>query len=257
MAPEPTIHRILTDDGVELAAAFRGDAAAPVGVILAHGFTMSGDGRRLNGLAAELAASGRGVYTFDFRGHGHSGGVSSLGDLEILDLDAVIRLARSQQHDKLVVVGASLGAFVALRHAALLGGEDAIVAISTPATWGISPRLRARALLATVRHPLGRRLLSARGTRVIDRVPVPPMSPSELADRITIPVALVHGEQDPYVPAADSILLHQRLAGPKRLVILPRFGHAETAYSPWFAGMVDSLVDELLGGTDKDVTLQP
>ena len=52
----------------------------------------STDGR-LAALVAQLADAGRAVYTFDFRGHGHSGGASTLGDLELLDLDAVDALA--------------------------------------------------------------------------------------------------------------------------------------------------------------------
>ena len=64
-----------------------------------------------------------------------------------------------------------MGGFVALRHAALLGGEDAVIAISTPATWGISHRLRGRALILAAQNRIGRRILSSRGTRVGDRLP--------------------------------------------------------------------------------------
>lgn len=244
----PIGQRVTTEDGVGLAVGVQGRPDAPVGLVLAHGFSMSSTDRRLTRLAAGLSQSGHAVYTFDFRGHGRSGGVCTLGEVEILDLDAVIGLARRQQHDNIVVVGASMGGFVALRHAALLGGEDAVVAISTPATWGVSPRLRAQALLLAVRHPVGRRILSARGTRVVESIEAPPLSPAELADQITIPVALVHGDKDPYVPTGDAVLLHQHLAGPKRLVILPDFGHAEAAYSPELALLLGSLVTELLAG---------
>lgn len=240
--------RLATEDGVDLAVAVHGPPDARVGLVLAHGFSMSSADRRLTALAAGLAGAGHGVYTFDFRGHGRSGGVCTLGEHEVLDLDAVVGLARRQRHDRVVVIGASMGGFVALRHAALIGGEDAVVAISTPATWGVSPRLRAQALLLAVRNPLGRRILSARGTRVVGGLENPPISPVQLADRITIPVALVHGGRDPYVPAEDAELLVERLAGPKRLVLLPEFGHAEASYSPDLVGLLDSLVEELLDG---------
>ncbi|MDQ1395890.1 MAG: uncharacterized protein QOG64_1149, partial [Acidimicrobiaceae bacterium] len=126
---------------------------------------------------------------------------------------------------------------------------DAVVAISTPATWGVSPRLRARALLLAVHHRVGRHILSARGTRVVGRLAAPPISPSELAPRIAIPVAIVHGGRDPYVPTADAVLLHERLGGVRRLIILPAFGHAEAAYSPGLADLLDGLIGELLSGT--------
>jgi pimeloyl-ACP methyl ester carboxylesterase len=237
---------VSTDDRVEVATRRRGPVGAPVALVIAHGFSMTSTDRRLAELAALLADAGRAVYTFDFRGHGQSGGSSTLGDLEMLDLDAVVRFARERGHERLVVVGASMGGFVALRHAAQLGGVDAVIAVSTPAVWGVSPRLRARALTVAVRNRVGRRILSARGTRVDTTVRVPPTSPADLAARITIPVALVHGDRDPYVPADDAVLLHERLGGYRRLVLLPGFGHAETAYTRDFAPLLDSLVDDLL-----------
>jgi pimeloyl-ACP methyl ester carboxylesterase len=236
-----------TEDGVDIATRVDGRPGAPVALVIAHGFSMTSTDRRLVAVANLLAEAGRAVYTFDFRGHGQSGGTSTLGDRETLDLDVVVRRAREDDHEKVVVIGASMGGFVALRHAALMGGVDAVIAVSTPAVWGTSPRLRARALVAAIHNPVGRRILLARGTRIDTGVRMPPASPAELAPRITIPVALVHGDRDPYVPPDDAVLLHERLGGYRRLVLLPGFGHAETAYSPAFAPVLDSLVDELLG----------
>jgi pimeloyl-ACP methyl ester carboxylesterase len=237
---------VSTEDQVDIALRVAGPPATAVALVMAHGFSMTSTDRRLVAVATLLADGGRAVYTFDFRGHGRSGGVSTLGDLETLDLDAVVRFVRERDHENVVVIGASMGGFVALRHAALFGGVDAVIAISTPAVWGMSSRLRARALVAAVHNRVGRRILSARGTRVVDRVAVPPSSPADLAPLITIPVALVHGDRDPYVPVDDAVLLHDRLAGYRRLVRLPSFGHAETAYRPDLAPLLDSLVDELL-----------
>lgn len=246
--PQTTGEWVHTEDGIDLAVRLHGRLDSPVALILAHGFTMSSTDRRLVALAGGLADAGHAVYTFDFRGHGRSGGIYTLGDREVLDLDAVVRLARRYEHDKVVVIGASMGGFVSLRHAALLGGEDAVVAVSTPATWGVSRRLRARALVMAVHHRMGRRILGALGTRVVESLDEAPLSPSELAGQITIPVALVHGSRDPYVPIDDAVLLHERLAGPKRLVILSEFGHAEAAYSPELVGLLGSLVEDLVVG---------
>jgi pimeloyl-ACP methyl ester carboxylesterase len=240
-------HRwVRTDDGVEVATRRQGPLRAPVAVVLAHGFSMTSSDWRLTAIADGLAAAGQAVFTFDFRGHGRSGGISTLGDQEIWDLDAVVRLARQRAHRQIVVIGASMGGFVALRHAALLGGEDAVVAISTPATWGVSSRLRGRALFLAARNRIGRRILSSRGTRVVENLPGPSLSPSDLAGRITIPVALIHGDRDRYVPVDDARLLHERLGGPKRLITLAGFGHAEAAYTPELAGRLSALVDEML-----------
>jgi pimeloyl-ACP methyl ester carboxylesterase len=217
-----------------------------VAVVLAHGFTMTSSDWRLTAVADGLAADGYAVFTFDFRGHGQSGGISTLGDQEIFALDAVVRLAQERGHHKIVVIGASMGGFVSLRHAALLGGEDAVIAISTPATWGISHRIRGRALFLVAQNRIGRQILSSRGTRVMERLPGPALSPSDLVGRIKIPVALIHGDRDPYVPINDALLLHERLGGPKRLITLAGFGHAEAAYTPGLAARLSELVDEML-----------
>ena len=251
MIDAPSHRWVRTDDGVDIATRLRGPALAPVAVVLAHGFSMTSSDRRLAAIADGLAATGFAVFTFDFRGHGRSGGISTLGDLEILDLDAVVRLAHEAGHDKTVVIGGSMGGFVALRHAALIGGEDAIVAISTPATWGVSHRLRARALFLTAQNRVGRRILSSRGTRVVESRPGPILSPSDLAGRIEIPVTLMHGDRDPYVPLEDALLLHERLGGPKRLITLAGFGHAEAAYTPGLVARLSAVVDEMVSDGDR------
>ena len=236
-----------TDDGVGLAVVTYGDAAADTALVFAHGFSMSSADRRLSAVAQAVARPGRRVYSFDFRGHGRSGGSSTLGDREVLDLDAVIRVARGRGHARVVVVGASMGGFVALRHAGLVGGEDAVVTVSAPATWGVARRLRARALVKAVNSGFGRRVLSARGTRVHHPLPdEPPRSPSELAADIRMPVAVVHGDHDPYVPVGDALQLYDALGGPKWLTVLSGFGHAEAAYSPAFATVLDGLVETVL-----------
>ncbi len=257
MIDGPGYRWVRTDDGVEVAIRRQGPLLAPVAVVLAHGFSMTSSDSRLTAIADGLAAAGRAVFTFDFRGHGRSGGTSTLGDREIWDLDAAVRLAQGHDHDHIVVIGASMGGFVALRHAALLGGENAVVTISTPATWGVSSRLRGRALFLAAQNGIGRRILSSRGTRVVEDLPGPSLSPSDLAGRITIPVALIHGDRDRYVPIDDALLLHERLGGPKRLITLAGFGHAEAAYTPDLAGRLSALVDEMLLGSVAAECLSP
>ena len=63
-----------------------------------------------------------GVVTFDFRGHGRSGGLSTLGDKEINDLDVAVHYARELGYEKVAAVGFSMGASVVLRQAACEAG---------------------------------------------------------------------------------------------------------------------------------------
>ncbi len=218
-------------------------------MVFGHGFTGSQHNPKVVAFAQDLATRGHAVYTADFRGHGESGGFSTLGDREVRDLDSLVVLARGH-HERVVSIGASMGAFVALRHAGLGGDVDAVVAISSPAD-GREPRLRrARLLELLVRTERGRRLLVRYGTRV-DPVLVPvAAAPLDLAAEIApVPVAIIHGGRDRYVPLDDAYALYDRLGEPRRLVVLPEFGHGEAAFTPAFAAMVESLVRELLGAT--------
>ena len=71
---------LVTDDGVPIEAMHLpkdGDLA----IVLAHGFTLSWQHGAVWRVAQRLNRSA-GVIAFDFRGHGRSGGLSTLGDRE-------------------------------------------------------------------------------------------------------------------------------------------------------------------------------
>src|SRR5690606_37255052 len=96
-------------------------------------------------VATRLADRGA-VVTFDFRGHGTSGGLSTVGDQEVHDLAAAVEWARELGHRHVATLGFSMGAAVAVRHAALYGGVGAVAAVSGPSRWyyrGTIPMRRA------------------------------------------------------------------------------------------------------------------
>ena len=81
-----------------------------------------------------------GVVSYDSRGHGSSSGVTTLGDAEVLDLDAAIGWARWLGADDVVTVGFSMGGSIVLRQAALVGRRDreapqAVVSVSAAGFW--------------------------------------------------------------------------------------------------------------------------
>jgi pimeloyl-ACP methyl ester carboxylesterase len=243
-AASATTLDLTTADGVALSALAYGLPDARVAIVFGHGFTGSQRNRRVVELVSALANRGFAVYTADFRGHGASAGRSTFGEREVYDLEAVVAVARPR-HARVVTVGASMGAFVALRHVGLGGTVDAVVAISSPAA-SIPKMPRARMLGRLVRSDRGRRLLARHGTRVDPFAPVS-VPPIELAPAIAAPVAIVHGGRDRYVPLSDATALHERLRSPRRLVVLPDFGHGEAGFGPDFAGVLERLILELLG----------
>ncbi|MFD0593473.1 alpha/beta hydrolase [Catellatospora coxensis] len=125
-----TDRTLLTSDGVRVDA--HHDPGDPgLAIVVAHGFTGSWR-REAVRRAAGVFGRSAGVISFDFRGHGRSGGLSTVGDLEIHDVEAAVAWARALGYRRIVTVGFSMGASVVVRHAALHRGVDAVVAVSGP-----------------------------------------------------------------------------------------------------------------------------
>ncbi|MFI8099528.1 alpha/beta hydrolase family protein [Streptomyces sp. NPDC086023] len=210
----------------------------PVAIVVAHGFTGSADRPAVRRAAAAFAQRA-GVITFSFRGHGRSGGRSTVGAREVLDLDAAVAWARALGYPRVATVGFSMGGSVVLRHAALgaagQGGRteartDAVAAVSAPARWyyrGTAPMRRLHWVVTTpagrlvARAGLGTRISGARWSPV-------PLAPYESVPLIApTPVLIVHGDRDPYFPVDHGHML--AAAGPAELWVEPGMGHAENA----------------------------
>lgn len=233
MSPPVTKARTLvTEDGVAIDAVhLPGDNG--LGIVLAHGFTLHWQRPSVWRVARGLNRHG-GVVTFDFRGHGRSGGLSTLGDREIKDLDVAVGYARELGYRRIATVGFSMGASIALRHAALLGGTDAVVSVSGPGWWYYrGTRLMRRVHLA-VEHRAGRLVTRTFvNTRISPQRWDPvPLAPDEAAARIApVPLLIVHGDQDKYFPLSHARRLYEAAGEPKELWTEPGFGHAESAIS--------------------------
>lgn len=247
---------LLTDDGVRISARHTPPrstvADTGTAVVVAHGFTLSWANPAAL-LLAERLGERAGVVAFDFRGHGRSAGVSTVGDLETLDVDAAVRYARWLGYERVVTLGFSMGAAVVVRHAGLANRGrvrepvDAVAAVSGPSRWnfrGTSPMRRVhlgigtRTGRAVVRH--------AFGTRVAPLGWDPwPEPPDALAAAVSpTPLLVVHGDADPFFGVDHAVWLHAAAREPKELWVEPGFGHAEAATDPRLVGRIaDWLVD--------------
>lgn len=226
-----TLHSI---DGVRISA---GHLPGTDGLctVLAHGFTGSWRQPRTRLIAGLLNRCGTGVLAIDQRGHGGSGGRSTLGDREILDVDAAVRHARHLGYERVALLGFSMGGAVVIRHAALRGGVEAVVTVSAPARWYYRGTKPMRRLHWAVERPAGR--LAARlvrKTRVAGGGwPQVPEAPHEVIGRISpTPLLIVHGDADPYFPLDHPRQLDAAARDPHELWIEPGLGHAEAAVGP-------------------------
>jgi pimeloyl-ACP methyl ester carboxylesterase len=112
---------LLTAEGVALNAVHWRARSMDLCVVLAQGFTNNVRTPHIRSIARWLVAEGVGVLSYDSRGHGRSGGHSTVGDLEPLDLNAVVAEARLRGYRRVVTCGWSMGGSVVIRRAALRG----------------------------------------------------------------------------------------------------------------------------------------
>ncbi|WP_345982792.1 alpha/beta fold hydrolase [Streptomyces sp. DSS69] len=271
LTPVPRSATLLTDDGVPVEAVYEpctagsgtrsGAGPAPLAdvpaIVVAHGFTGSAD-RPAVRRAARVFSQRAAVITFSFRGHGRSGGRSTVGDREVLDLAAAVVWARTLGHRRVVTVGFSMGGSVVLRHGALYTEEteardasvrvpvregrteahsgahsDAVVAVSSPARWYYRGTAPMRRLHWVVTRPSGR-LVGRYGfrTRIAtedwDPVPLSPVAAVPLI--APAPLLLVHGDRDPYFPLDHPRMLADAAGeGGAELWLERGMGHAENA----------------------------
>ena len=230
--------RVVTSDAVSLrgiavpSTATTRAGERPITFVVAHGFTNTVAYPPFLRLVGWLQRFGA-VRALDFRGHGRSGGASSVGgDPEVADVDAAVAAARADGADAVVTLGLSMGGGVALRQAALgRHRPDAVVCVSAVSRWYVRdtrPMRRVHWLLETTAG----RVLGSRVVRL--RLDEPwrtlPLSPLQVAHRIApTPLLLVHGDRDEYFPIEHFRTLVQA-AGPAATAwAVPGLGHAESA----------------------------
>jgi pimeloyl-ACP methyl ester carboxylesterase len=230
--PVVTATTLVTEDGVPIEAIHL-PGPRDLAIVVAHGFTLSWQRPNVWRIANRFNQMA-GVLTFDFRGHGRSGGLSTLGDREIKDLDVVVAYARQLGYRRIAAVGFSMGASIVLRHAGLIGGLDAVVSVSGPGRWYYRGTEPMRRVHFAVEHRLGRFVtnrwlktrISSEGWKLV------PVSPAEAAAQISpVPLLIVHGGQDHYFPPEHARQLYMAAREPKDLWVLPDMGHAEAACS--------------------------
>ena len=228
--PVVTATTLVTEDGVPIDAIHL-PGNRDLAIVVAHGFTLSWQRPNVWRIANRLNRMA-GVLTFDFRGHGRSGGLSTLGDREINDLDVVVRWARELGYQRVAAVGFSMGASIVLRYAGLVGGLDAVVSVSGPGRWYYRGTQSMRWVHRAVEHRVGRYVtrrwlktrISPEGWKLV------PVSPAEAAAQISpVPLLIVHGEKDHYFPSEHARQLYMAAGEPKELWLIPDMGHAESA----------------------------
>lgn len=244
---EPTIERRLrTGDGVSLHALRLGVRPSRA-LILCHGFGGNKNIRNFVALAQGLSRLYT-VYTFDFRGHGLSTGNSTFGYLEVLDIAAVVEMARGEGNSVVGALGFSMGGVSLMRYAALCGGLASVIVISVPSDIRRARAPGSRLIRLLMGNPLGRAVAALHyGVKVegLWRLATPPVGLA--GDIPPQPLTIIQGEDD-YIFEVEQARELARSSGEGcRLRTFPSFGHAEQGYGPALVQYLLSILEEDLG----------
>jgi pimeloyl-ACP methyl ester carboxylesterase len=239
LSPWTVSHAVRAEDATTIRVRFApaADGSRDLLVVLVPGFSGHSQDPRDVQVASWLAESA-GVVGVDLRGHGESGGVSTVGDREVLDLAAAVEWARTLGYRSLATIGFSMGGAVVARYAGLVGDTDAAVLISAPSRWYYRGTRHARRAHWIIERPLGR-VVARHGLRT--RVggagwsPVP-LEPRAAVRGVRVPLLVVHGDVDPYFPLDHAKDL--AAAPGAQLWVEHGFAHAERAFTPDLAHRV-------------------
>jgi predicted alpha/beta-fold hydrolase len=238
VAPETV--RLTTSDGISIAADYYAGVSDAPSYLIGHGFTGRAREPRMLSIAKHLNSRGAAVLALDFRGHGASEGLSSVGVTEVEDVAAGVAWLRLKRPDvPVVTLGFSMGASVVVRHAGLGGSADAVVAVSGPGRWYERGTVMMRRVHFGVETFWGRHVLQrVFKTRIGGGWDLLPASPVELAADVAVPMLVVHGDADPYFGLEHGRMLAS--AAPNgRLWVEIAMGHAEGGTTPDLLDRID------------------
>ena len=275
-------HSLEMGDGVALAATlYTPDGAPPQGgwpgVLMLHG--LGGNRTSMNAIAeAHLAPHGYAILTVDARGHGASGGQSSLaGPREMADYAAALAWLRARpgvSNDRIGAYGVSLGGGSVWK---LLTTPTRLAAAVPVTTWtslydSLLPQGLAKSGLIAYFYnllppdrwhpeigPIATDAIQGRNPTALRTFAEQRSARADLA-RIRTPVFMVQGRRDYAFDMEESLRAFARLSGPKRLY-LGDLGHAPAANpaaeQSYYLAQVRMWFDRFLKGELNGIDTRP
>ena len=155
---------------------------------------------------------------YDSRAHGESDGQAcTYGFYEKQDLRRVLDRVTGTP---IVLMGASMGAAIALQAAAEDARISAVVAVSSFSDLRTAASERAPFFASKGNIAEAFELAEAEGSFHVDDV-----SPMIAAAHVSAPALIIHGDRDDETPPAHAQRIFAALHGPKRLILVPNAGH--------------------------------
>lgn len=243
--------QLASGDGGRLA--FRRTEGTPPEVVFLTGLRSDMTGAKALRLEEHCRKAGRAFTRFDYRGHGASAGRFEDGCVGDWLEDTLAVLDRVVAGCPCVLVGSSLGGWLAVLAALARPGQvRGLVGLAPAPDFTedlIRPQLAPDQAAALARDglflapstygdpvPITRRLLEDGARHLLLRAPIP----------LRIPVHLLHGQEDPDVPWQTSLRLAARLESPAVTVELVKDGDHRLSREEDLRRMT-AAVDRVLG----------
>jgi len=230
-------------DGTKLWAyvtAKAGEGPRPM-VVMPHGGPEARDEYGFDAFAQFLAAQGYVVVQPNFRGSSGAGGAFALagrgqwGKMMQDDVtDAVKHMVDAGKADpkRVCIVGASYGGYAALAGAALTP-DLYRCAVSIAGVSDLGEILRSEKHENGMGSNAFYYWRESIGDPDKDRDALSAVSPRKLADRMTAPILLIHGEKDETVPFRQSVIMQDALKAAGKPTKLVRFEAADHYWDNW------------------------
>lgn len=196
-------------------------------VIVAPGWCMTKDSAAFCKIS-EMFAKFYDVISFDFRGHGKSGGFYTFTSKEIMDMDCVVRFARKNNYKKIYLAGFSLGAAISVIYASKSRFIDKVIAVSAPADFDKieNEMWRKEAWGETFKKFELERFASIRPYPIF----LKKIKPIDVVNKIKAPTLFVAGENDPTVHPWHTKELYKKAVCPKKYKEYKNGCHAEDLF---------------------------
>lgn len=186
-----------------------------------------GHGSKKSAILAEAAAFRRLGYNtllLDFRAHGNSGGnTCTIGFDEVEDVKLAYDYLKDKGEKNIVLYGISMGASTVTKAVNDYDLKPAKIILEMPfgsLTNAVEGRIK---MMHLPPEPLSAILTFWGGTT--HGFWAFGLKPSEYAKKITCPVLLQWGKNDPRVTESETTLIYNNISSPKKLVVYEQSGH--------------------------------
>lgn len=205
-------------------------------VVMVHGLT--GDrheGGRFDQTAAEFQKEGFNIFRFDFSGCGESDDDSLTEEKQIDDLRSALKLVTEKGFDNIVLLGLSFGGLISARvfddriKTIILWAPVTNTAINSEDYYGPEAvrELQERGSITRIRSKVKRQqvVISEKLFQEWKKI-----DQQELLSRISVPVLIIHGDQDNRVSLVDSQKAMRYLPNGSRLEVIKGADHIFNDY---------------------------